>query len=311
MMAAFLSVLPMPGLTSQIEVPGPDDLVIHFRSYDYGRRRLKDQIKLTRMGLDRIPSAPFSFFKYITDEHRSEHPLGIVWLVLEQKAQLHPIVKRLVNEVGATLFHGCLQATDSALCDFRFMTAASTLVLSPSTFSWWAAYLGSSKVHFPVLPGPIGRFGLGYYGPSLPWCSLVNNDPRWEYHLVFESDPKSWKRLRGTIEGAAEVSSQCAEELHKWGGRDDLSDMHTMLGMPPPAVKSKIEPPHGHGSGHDHGRVGKVHNELSWAHTVKKAHKISNPGMRGVAAKVKTSKRKAEKRNDLQRADATKGYHLG
>jgi hypothetical protein len=104
------------------------------------------------MGLDRIPSAPFSFFKNVTDEHRSEHPLGIVWLVLEQKAQLHPIVKRLVNEVGATPFIGCLQAKDSALCDLRFMTAASTLVLSPSTFSWWAAYLGTGKVHFPVLP---------------------------------------------------------------------------------------------------------------------------------------------------------------
>jgi hypothetical protein len=55
--------------------------------------------------------------------------------------------------------------------------------------------------------------------------------------------------------------------------------MHTMLDMPPPAAKRRIEPLDDHGSGHDLGHVRKVHNELSWAHNVKEAPKTSNPGM--------------------------------
>jgi hypothetical protein len=260
--AAFQSV--RSGAASEEPVPGLEDLVIHFRSYDYGRRRRLTgaRIQFTGFRTDNFQAAPFRFFKKVIDDHREIHPLGAVWLVLEQKAQAHPIVNRLVSEANAKVFAGCKLSKGNAMCDFRFMMAASTLVLSPSTFSWWAAYLGTGQVHFPVLPGTIG--------PNFPWCLLVINDSRWVYYLVFESDPLSWRRLRGTAEGAAEVRSQCAVELQKWNNREDISDVHAMFDMPPPVSTRKIvdrshgrsdnDREHHQAHGHHHGQSLESHD---------------------------------------------------
>jgi len=233
--AAFQIARPAPDADDEFQSPGPDDLVIHFRSYDYGRRRLlAGRIKFTGFRMDSFQAAPFRFYKKVIDDHRASHPRGVVWLVAERKTRSHTIAERLVSEAGVRIFDGCDESELSAMCDFNFMMEASTLALSPSTFSWWAAYLGNGEVHYPILPGKIG--------PGIPWCLLVNNDPQWIYHFVFHSNSTSWKQLRGvkTAAHVAGVRDQCESELQGWDKREDVSDVHSMFDMPPPTAKRKV-----------------------------------------------------------------------
>ena len=60
------------------------------------------------------------------------------------------------------------------LHDFRWLRAARHVVLSPSTFAWWAAYLGAAEaIHFPIAPAVV----------PMPWCRLiVPGDGRFVYH---------------------------------------------------------------------------------------------------------------------------------
>jgi hypothetical protein len=78
----------------------------------------------------------------------------------------------LQERYGATIHQGTAEE------DFFFMSSAKTLLLSPSTFAWWAAFLSSNEtvVHFPLMPMDI----------PMPWCNLLvrfsNMAERFVYH---------------------------------------------------------------------------------------------------------------------------------
>ena len=69
---------------------------------------------------------------------------------------------------------------DSAwLGDFVWMRMSSHLVLSPSTFSWWAGFLGEqSKVYVPILPAEL----------PLPWCWIFPQHSSWVFYDVWNQE---------------------------------------------------------------------------------------------------------------------------
>jgi len=72
--------------------------------------------------------------------------------------------------------------------DFLTLAAARYLILSQSTYSWWAGFLGrAERIVCPLLPGSLWHFGKNLYGPPRPRHNdypnlCVNDEPgRWEY----------------------------------------------------------------------------------------------------------------------------------
>jgi hypothetical protein len=104
---------------------------------------------------DDAADPPTIFFSDILETRDWEH----VWIVANPTVHKHPVVRHLQARYGAQIFHG-----GSARADFQFLSAASTLILSPSTFAWWAAFLSeAATVHYPLMPMAVG----------MPWCGLL------------------------------------------------------------------------------------------------------------------------------------------
>ncbi len=118
--------------------PGNNDLVVHIRLGDY------KNIGKNYLGFDyyynTIKSESFDNCYIVTDE------------------PTHEDIKKLESE-------GCKIISNSALEDYYFLRNAKKLVISHSTFSWWAAYLGDAHtIHFPVYSNSDSRglWGIGY-----------------------------------------------------------------------------------------------------------------------------------------------------
>ena len=82
-----------------------------------------------------------------------------VWIVANPAIHGHPLIAHLCAKFSAVVRNG------TAAEDFAFLSAARTILLSPSTFGWWAAFFSSdaTTVHFPIMPGPV----------PMPWCDLM------------------------------------------------------------------------------------------------------------------------------------------
>lgn len=109
-----------------------------------------------------------------------------------------PLLKKLSREFGAKRLE--FPQSDE-LSDFCYMLKAKQLVLQPSTFGWWAAWLSSAtEIHFPLMGLFAHRRTLNYpSGPrkTVPGglkCdalfqgatkSLVVPEDRYVYHDVF------------------------------------------------------------------------------------------------------------------------------
>jgi hypothetical protein len=53
--------------------------------------------------------------------------------------------------------------------DFLLLASARNVIISQSTFSWWAAWLGRcEKIVCPCFEGSFWRYGLGLIGPPVP-----------------------------------------------------------------------------------------------------------------------------------------------
>lgn len=122
-----------------------------------------------------------------------------------------PIDKRgvamdLVRKYGATLVRPAGASRDTA-ADFVYMTRATTLVISESTFSWWAAALSNAtQVHAPGLKAAIA--------PA--W-----DDPRYVFHDVHT------KRYWGTY---ADHAITYALHLDRGGADDPATTDHRSSG---------------------------------------------------------------------------------
>ncbi len=116
-----------------IEKLPADVLTIHVRSGDIwkisGKRRVKAD----------YPALPFSYYEEIVSSR--------LWsriLVVSEDAG-DPMVQKLASRFGAEVRSG------SPLDDFNQLRASANLVLSVSTFAWWAGWLShAQRIYYPV-----------------------------------------------------------------------------------------------------------------------------------------------------------------
>jgi hypothetical protein len=119
---AMFSIQELP--TPQ-RLPGAEDLVVHVRLTDYFYN----------------PGFGYSF-EEILAVIRSQRYDRLMVMTDEPS---HPFIQRLQSEFAAIPGQ-----PESPLADFAVLMAARRLVMTPSTFSWWAAWLGpAAQIHFP------------------------------------------------------------------------------------------------------------------------------------------------------------------
>jgi len=143
--------------------PGPDDAVVAIRKYAGKSRQQKDHSLYMESGRLVIP--PYAYFAQALDEHtrQTRGRDSTVWIVCYKPLRSHPIVRRLVRERGAVLYRG--GSDRNPLVDFQFLSFARHVVMTPSTFYWWAVFLGQSDatVHVPLYPAP----------SQWHWCEMM------------------------------------------------------------------------------------------------------------------------------------------
>lgn len=164
---------PIPLLDPPLSLPGPNDFVLHYRGYS------GDAIFERKTG--RILNPPFAFYKWALEHYLQTVPVrGKIWIVTEPRQRRHPTVMRLQKELGAEVYQEMDRlGKEGWLGDFAFVRLASYVAIAPSTFSWWAAFLGdTSTVYFPI---PFGRV-------PLPWCLLLPSDPRYVFYDVWNNE---------------------------------------------------------------------------------------------------------------------------
>ncbi len=114
--------LPVPA-----RLPSSEDLVLHLRLGDYFRPDLA-----RRFGY------PLEDLRQVISRQRFER------LIVATDQPDHPFIHQLRDEFDASVGEHDVQA------DFALLLAARRLILTPSTFSWWAAWLGAAEeILFP------------------------------------------------------------------------------------------------------------------------------------------------------------------
>jgi hypothetical protein len=128
------------------ETPGPEDLVIYLQSY-------------FNVGADfflrEIPKIPFQN----------------LWIMVNDLERGWEMVGRIRKKFGGRIVHHSCH-----LRDFIFLKLASKMLVAPSTFAWWAAYLSeATEIVF-------ARPSTGYGSRSHGVASLeVSDEPRFRY----------------------------------------------------------------------------------------------------------------------------------
>jgi hypothetical protein len=193
------SFIPTAGGRAIAELPGGDDLVIHFRdlrdcggwkpSADGNGTRSTYRVNHWRLstrwfyGLN-LYATPIAFYHSVIAMHRLRFPNGRIWIVSQACDREHPTVKSLrANwpvEFLAAHNRACNSASscNPAILDFMWMQAARHLVLTPSTFGWWSAFLSNraATIYFPIYPA------FSPWGAHM-WCHMIpEDDPRYVFY---------------------------------------------------------------------------------------------------------------------------------
>jgi len=102
------------------------------------------------------------------------------------------VVKDLVERAGATVVTPFVAGAEmakgrSVAADFVYMARATTLVVTESTYSWWAAFLGNATVvHAPARPVGVrfsrarARRGAASQGSGV--VPVPAREPRYVFH---------------------------------------------------------------------------------------------------------------------------------
>lgn len=145
-----------------LERAGPEDLTIHVRAGNIWQSSARGPVRPDH------PALPFSFYADIVRSREWRK----IRVVSEDPAD--PMVKKLVSSFAAEVRLG------TPLEDFRTLQASANLVLSVSTFAWWAGWLSrAERIYFPVA----GLFDRERSeGRPAPWQHdlWVDDEPRYQ-----------------------------------------------------------------------------------------------------------------------------------
>ena len=121
-----------------------------------------------------------------------------VWIVGDPEIMnsRHPIVGCLMDRYNATN-----PRNTDPLKDLQFISLASNIIMSPSTFSWWAVYFSSYRatLYFPIMPAEL----------FVPWCELLfHGRPMvryydWFRHEEFDDVEQAREVCIGYLEGTS------------------------------------------------------------------------------------------------------------
>ena len=152
--------------------PEPEDVVVHIRGYSM--EDCKEQRTPSRMATlisaesligknmsigdkpnfnpkESFVDPPFEYYRAILEKMKAEQG-GWRKLWLASRCGLNdPVAARIAKEFGAVLTPPAEVHGDIA--DFLFMSVSKRLIMSQSTFAWWAAFLGGGEreVHYPLV----------------------------------------------------------------------------------------------------------------------------------------------------------------
>ena len=137
------------------DVPDEDDIVMHVRLSDYVTNRW---------------SAPIEYFISVLRQEKYKN----AYIVTEDPT--NPEIQKLID-------FGCILKDNSrfgpvngSIADFVFLKKAKKIIMSPSTFSWWAAFLSGGIVYCPY------NVGLWSKSPGIGDIDLrVLDDPRYTF----------------------------------------------------------------------------------------------------------------------------------
>jgi hypothetical protein len=137
------------------DVPDEDDIVMHVRLSDYIIRQW---------------NAPMEYFISVLRQEKYKN----AYIVTEDPTNLE--IQKLIN-------FGCILKDNSrfgpvngSIADFVFLKKAKKIIMSASTFSWWASFLGEGIVYFPC------NIGIWSKSPGINDIDLrVLDDPRYRF----------------------------------------------------------------------------------------------------------------------------------
>ena len=152
----ILSWLNLPEFN--LEYPTPNDLVVHVRGGDL----------LSGPYNNSHPPGPFAYYNKIIEQSKFDK----LYIITENTND--PVAQKIYNRFDSVMI------SRSVLEDFDFLLHSSRVILSLSTLSWWATYLGCAKeVHFPL----IGMWHPDNYRNNL---DLAVPEPRYIYHDLYK-----------------------------------------------------------------------------------------------------------------------------
>lgn len=114
------------------EFPGEDDIVVSTRLGDY-----------VNLGWD----LPIEYYEEMLKNEKYKNAY-----ILCDEPQ-NPKLNKLVS-MGCIIKDNMHYGDKKYIADFVFAKNAKKLIIANSTFSWWAAFLGESKVYYPCIKFP-------------------------------------------------------------------------------------------------------------------------------------------------------------
>eukprot|EP00049_Salpingoeca_infusionum_P006186 m.102470 g.102470 ORF g.102470 m.102470 type:complete len:467 (+) comp13223_c2_seq2:82-1482(+) len=156
------------------KVPGPRDVVVHVRAYHgCGDKSYEKIYDPTHQFVD----PPWEYFARILEAYRKTGGWDTLWMTC-MCGMNHNMTQGLATTYGAKLAPHTEHHPDTS--DWLFMKSAKRLIMSQSTYAWWAAWLGDAEeVHYPLVGDWWGRN---------PRHQLYPEDSKYIFHDLLHSE---------------------------------------------------------------------------------------------------------------------------